>query len=81
VSSEERLTTPLIKENGKFREAGWEEAIALVASKFKLIKEKHGSDSIAGLASAKVTNEENFVFQKLIRKEVGTNNVDHCARL
>ncbi len=81
VNSEERLTTPLIKENGKFREAGWDEAITLVASKFSEIKKEFGSDSIAGLASAKVTNEENFAFQKFIRREVGTNNVDHCARL
>ena len=81
VNSDERLTSPLIKENGKFREASWDEAITLVANKFKSIKTEFGSDSIVGLASAKVTNEENFVFQKLIRKEVGTNNVDHCARL
>lgn len=81
VNSDERITSPLIKENGKFREASWNEAINLVSSKFKELKEKHGSNSIVGLASAKVTNEENFVFQKFIRKEVGTNNVDHCARL
>jgi len=81
VKSDERLTTPLIKENGKLREASWDEAITLVASKFNGIKKKFGSDAIAGLASAKVTNEENFVFQKLIRREVGTNNIDHCARL
>jgi predicted molibdopterin-dependent oxidoreductase YjgC len=81
VNSDERLTTPLIKENGEFREASWDEAILLVASKFNSIKKEFGSDAIAGLASAKVTNEENFVFQKLIRREVGTNNVDHCARL
>jgi len=81
VQSDERLTTPLIKKNGKFEEASWDEAISLVASKFSEIKEKYGSDSIGGLASAKVTNEENFAFQKFIRKELGTNNVDHCARL
>ncbi len=81
VNSDKRLTTPLIKENGKFREAGWDEAISLVASRFSEIKESYGSGAIAGLASAKVTNEENYAFQKLIRREVGTNNVDHCARL
>jgi len=81
VQSDERITSPLIKEDGKFRKASWEEAIALVASKFTSIKKEYGSNSIAGLASAKVTNEENFAFQKFIRKEVGTNNVDHCARL
>lgn len=81
VQSEERITTPLIKEKGKFREAEWDEAISLIAQKFKSIKQEFGADSLAGLASAKVTNEENFVFQKFFRKEVGTNNVDHCARL
>jgi len=82
VNDETRLTTPLIKDsNGVFQEASWDEAIKLVASKFKEIKEKHGSDSIAGLCSAKVTNEENYTFQKFMRREIGTNNVDHCARL
>lgn len=81
IQSDERLTTPLIKENNKFREASWEEAINLIATKFNKIKENHGPNALAGLASAKVTNEENFVFQKFMRREVGTNNVDHCARL
>jgi len=82
VNDETRLTTLLIKDsNGVFQEASWDEAIKLVASKFKEIKEKHGSDSIAGLCSAKVTNEENYTFQKFMRREIGTNNVDHCARL
>lgn len=81
VQSKERLTAPLIKEDGKFREASWKEAISLVAQKFTAIKNEFGGDAIAGLASAKVTNEDNFVFQKFMRREVGTNNVDHCARL
>ncbi|MBN2461232.1 MAG: formate dehydrogenase subunit alpha [Candidatus Cloacimonetes bacterium] len=81
IASPERLTTPLIRENGKFREASWDEAISLIASRFRSIIEEHGSNAIAGLSSAKVTNEENFLFQKFMRREVGTNNVDHCARL
>jgi len=82
VGSDERLTTPLIRDaNGEFKEATWDEAISLVAEKFNLIKEKDGPDAIAGLSSAKCTNEENFAFQKFMRREVGTNNVDHCARL
>ncbi len=82
VSSEERLTTPLIKDkNGDFQEATWEEAISLVTGKFKEIKKEFGPDALGGFSSAKVTNEENFVFQKFFRKEVGTNNIDHCARL
>jgi predicted molibdopterin-dependent oxidoreductase YjgC len=81
VGHEERLTTPLIKENGKFREASWDEAISLVATKLLGIKEKYGADSIMALASAKVTNEENYTFQKMIRSGLKTNNIDHCARL
>ncbi len=81
VQSKERLTTPLIKRNGKFEPATWDEALDLVASRLSQIKKKHGPDSIAGLSSAKCTNEENYVFQKFIRAAVGTNNVDHCARL
>ena len=81
VHSPDRLTTPLIKKDGRFVEAGWDEAIALVAEKLGGIKEKHGPDSLAALASAKCTNEENYVFQKFARAGLGTNNVDHCARL
>lgn len=81
VHSEERLTTPLIKKNGKFEEATWDEALDLVADKLGTIKADYGPDAIAGLASAKCTNEENYLFQKLMRAVIGTNNVDHCARL
>lgn len=81
VSSTERLKTPLIKKNGEFQEASWDEAIKLIAGRLSDIKKKHGPDSIAGLASAKCTNEENYIFQKFIRAAIGTNNVDHCARL
>lgn len=81
VNSEERITTPMIKENGEFREVDWDEAVNFISKRFKEIKKEHGADSIVGLASAKVTNEENFLFQKFMRREIGTNNVDHCARL
>lgn len=81
VGDERRLTTPLIKRNGKFEQASWVEAIELVAEKLNQTKEKFGPDSIAGLSSAKCTNEDNYVFQKFIRVSIGTNNVDHCARL
>lgn len=81
VQSEKRLTTPLIRKNGKFEAATWDEALDLVASKFAEIKEKHGSDSIAGLASAKCTNEESYLMQKFMRTVIGTNNIEHCARL
>jgi len=81
VGHPERLTTPLIKKNGKFQEASWDKAIKLIAEKLKTIKSESGPDSIAGLSSAKCTNEDNYVFQKFIRAGIGTNNVDHCARL
>jgi len=81
IHSEERLTKPLIKKNGEFEESSWDEALDLVASRFKEIKDKHGPDSLAGLTSARVTNEENYLMQKLVRIGVGTNNIDHCARL
>lgn len=81
VNREDRLRKPLIKENDTFREASWEEALDLVASRLRDIKEKNGADAIAGLSSAKCTNEENYLFQKFMRAVVGTNNVDHCARL
>ena len=81
VGSRERLTKPLIRRNGKLEEAEWEVALDLVASKFSEIKAKHGPNALAGLSSAKCTNEENYIFQKLVRAGFGTNNVDHCARL
>ena len=81
LKSQERLTTPLIKENGEFRKASWDEALKLIASKLNKIKEDFGPDAIAGFTSARVTNEDNYVFQKLLRREIGTNSVDHCARL
>jgi predicted molibdopterin-dependent oxidoreductase YjgC len=81
IGDENRLKKPLIKENGVFREASWDEALDLVAEKFKAIRDEHGPNAIAGLTSAKCTNEENFLFQKFMRAVIGTNNVDHCARL
>ncbi len=81
VTNGKRLAEPLIKRNGKFEKATWEEAIKFVAERLKQIRSEFGADSIAGLSSAKCTNEDNYVFQKFIRACIGTNNVDHCARL
>ncbi len=81
VKSDKRLTTPLIKRDGAFQKATWDEALAVVAVRLGEIKSAYGADSIGGLSSAKCTNEENYVFQKFMRVVVGTNNVDHCARL
>jgi len=62
-------------------EASWDEALDLVAQRFTEIKEKYGSRVFGALASAKCTNEENYVMQKFTRAVMGTNSVDHCARL
>ena len=76
-----RLKKPLIRENGALREASWDEALNMVAERFGSIRDEFGPDSLAGLSSAKATNEENYLFQKFMRAVIGTNNVDHCARL
>jgi len=81
VASKKRLASPLIKRNGRFEKATWPEAINFIAERLTKIKTQNGPDSIAGLSSAKCTNEDNYIFQKFIRAAIGTNNVDHCARL
>ena len=77
----DRLKKPLIRKRGYFWEVSWEDAISLVAQKLLEINDKSGPDSLAGLSSAKCTNEENYLMQKFMRTVIGTNNVDHCARL
>ena len=82
VHSPDRLQTPLIKdENGRFQRSSWEQALTLTANKLTAIRDEYGPDSIAVLTSAKCTNEENYLLQKFARAVIGTNNVDHCARL
>ena len=93
----QRLTVPLIRRTDApkigeaimdpnnvmdiFREATWEEALSLVASRFTEIRDTHGKKSLAGFGSAKGSNEEAYLFQKLVRTAFGSNNVDHCTRL
>lgn len=77
----DRLRTPLIKKNGEFVEATWDEAYDFIANKLTEIKDKYGADSIAGISSARGTNEENYLMQKFIRAVIGTNNIDSCARV
>ena len=79
----DRLLTPLIRDQkgGDLRQASWDEALDLVAARLNQIKGESGPDAIGFLASAKCTNEENYLLQKLARGVIGTNNVDHCARL
>lgn len=81
INHEDRLTSPLIKRNGQFVPVTWEEALNYVAQRLKEIKTKVGGRGVAGLSSAKCTNEENYLMQKFMRAVIGTNNVDHCARL
>jgi formate dehydrogenase alpha subunit len=94
ISHPDRLTSPLIRKEGwskdveingnfkdAFREASWDEALTLVAENLSRIREEHGADSLGVLSSAKFTNEENYLVQKFARAVLGTNNVDHCARL
>ncbi len=81
VHSPERLTKPLIKRNGKFEEASWDEALRLIAEKFLEIQQRHGNHALAGYSSAKCTNEDNYLFQKFVRVVFGSNNVDYCTRL
>ncbi|MBP6335006.1 MAG: formate dehydrogenase subunit alpha, partial [Bacteroidia bacterium] len=77
----DRIRTPLIRRNGKLEPATWDEAYDFIAAKLTEIKEKHGPDSIAGISSARCTNEENYLMQKFIRAVIGTNNIDCCARV
>ncbi|NKF49333.1 formate dehydrogenase subunit alpha [Shewanella sp. WXL01] len=81
IQSEQRLTTPLMRKNGQLEPCSWDDAISAIASRFSAIKAEKGGDAIATLASAKATNEDNFLLQKFVRSVLGTNNVDHCARL
>ena len=81
IYNEGRLKRPLLNKGGSFKEVSWEEALEEVATHLRKIKEENGPDSIAGLTSARCTNEENYIFQKWMRAVIGTNNVDHCARL
>ena len=97
VHNRQRLTTPLIRREGvakdasrlvdpahpeeAFREASWEEALDVAAAGLRRVRDEHGGGALAGFGSAKGSNEEAYLFQKLIRAGLGTNNVDHCTRL
>ena len=77
----DRLKSPLIKRDGRFEEVSWEEAYAYTAKRFNEIRDKYGPDSLAGISSARCTNEENYLMQKFFRVVIGTNNIDGCARV
>lgn len=81
IYNSNRLATPLIRKDGVLVPAEWDEALNLVATKFREIKETHGANALAALSSAHCTNEENYLMQKFMRAVIGTNNIDHCARV
>lgn len=81
IDSGDRLTMPLIRKKGELVESSWEEAYDLIVSKMNGTLENYGPDSFAALSSARCTNEDNYLLQKLFRGVIKTNSVDHCARL
>lgn len=80
VQSPDRLKTPLISENGRLREATWDEALTKVAAEFTRIKNQYGPNSFYGIASGRAINEADYLLQKFMRTVIGTNNVDNCSR-
>ena len=81
IESERRLTKPLMKKDDKLAVASWDEALDAAAQGLKKVVDTYGPDAVGIFASAKVTNEENFLLNKFARAAIGTNNIDHCARL
>lgn len=81
INSRDRLTAPLIREDGEFREATWEEALTCVAGGLKKVKESGGPGSLAVFGSSRCTNEENYLLQRFARSVLGTNNIDNGSRL
>lgn len=80
ISSPDRITQPLIKRDGAFVPASWDEALDLVAERLTAVKDQHGPQAIAALSSARCTNEDNWAMQRFVRAALGSNNIDHCAR-
>lgn len=76
-----RISHPMIKQNGKFTKASWDEALTYIANKFSGYIKQHGPESVGVLSSARATNEDNYVAQKFARAVLKTNNIDHCARI
>jgi formate dehydrogenase major subunit len=81
ITSPDRLTTPLIRRDGTLQPASWDEALTLIADRLGTIIREHGPDAVAAISSARATNEENYLMQKLMRVAIGTNNIDNCSRI
>jgi formate dehydrogenase major subunit len=80
--SDDRLTHPLIRrDDGSFREASWDEALDLIATRFAEVRDRHGPDAFASISSSRCTNEENYLMQKFARVVMGTNSIDNCSRV
>ncbi|MGE5172596.1 MAG: molybdopterin-dependent oxidoreductase [Betaproteobacteria bacterium] len=77
----DRLTTPKMRVGGELVDCTWDEALSVIATNLKVIRDKHGAEKIGGLGSVRTNNEDSYVFQKFLRTVVGTNNVDMLARL
>jgi formate dehydrogenase major subunit len=77
----ERLRSPMIKRNGEFVNVSWDEAYDFIVDRFIAIEQEHGPDVLAGISSARCPNEENYLMQKFFRAQLGTNNIDACARV
>ena len=76
----ERLTTPLVRDDGVLRPASWDEALSRAADGFRATRDTHGGNAIGFFSCSKSTNEMNFIAQKLARAVMGTNNIDSCNR-
>jgi formate dehydrogenase major subunit len=76
----QRITQPLVRENGELRPASWEEALARAAAGFAAARDEHGPNAVGVFSCSKSTNEMNFVAQKFARVAIGTNNIDSCNR-
>ncbi len=81
IHSPDRLSDPLVRKDGRLVPVSWNEALDVAAAGLKGVKERYGPDRIGVLSSAKCSNEENYILQKFTRAVLGTNNIDHCARL
>lgn len=79
VHHPDRIKAPLVRNGNGFTEVTWGEALSLISQRFMEIKEKYGSQAIGGIGSARATNEDNYMFQKLMRTSLQTNNVDNCG--
>lgn len=80
VNSSDRLKMPLVRKNGRLEESTWSEALNIVAEKLLQVKKAHGGSAIAGIASPRCSNEDNYVFQKFMRMSCGSNNIDSISR-